>query len=248
MHVAQPVRDAAPAQPQRLLWFLDDWRPDQAHVRGLLRYLLTRYGARFTELYAGVTQGDLVQLWGIELRDLQADEVIAGVDALRKAKWPPTAGEFVEWCRPAIDPEQSHAEAVAQMVARQQGSDRWSHPAIYWAATTIGQHDLLHLSWQQIRARWCKALDAQLSRSTWPDVPPRREALPAPGETTLSREQADAVMADLRAKVAPPPSRKVGLAWAQAVLQRHADGDQSLPAISLQFAREALGIDARAGA
>lgn len=152
-------------------------------VDRLFGRLSAMYGARFADMWAGLDLAVVKAAWAEDLGDLATDEIARGVSACKLRDWPPTLPEFLALCRPALDPEQAFSEAVQQMALRDQGRDRWSHPAIYWAAITVGSFDLRNASWSAIKGRWSRLLQAELSKGEWPEVPPRMAALPAPGET-----------------------------------------------------------------
>jgi hypothetical protein len=124
------------------------------------------------------------------------EEIRRGFDACRKSfEWPPTLPEFLKACRPELDPEAAFYEAVAQMHKRRHpvrrgdelvAEDVWSHPAIYWAAVRFGG-DLMNSTYSQVKGRWKAALDEAMKDC--PEVPPVRQALPAPGRTTVSAEE-----------------------------------------------------------
>ena len=74
-------------------------------------------------------------------------------------------------------------EAIEQMARRESGRDRWSHPAIYWAAAKIGAYELGSKTLRDLNAEWRKAFGDQLALGQWPEIPERLPALPAPGHT-----------------------------------------------------------------
>lgn len=121
-------------------------------------------------------------------------EVAEGLRACRRMfpDWPPAVGEFIQACRPGLIPENAFHDAVKGMTARQRGEiGEWSHPAVYWAATDVGRHDLLNCGYTVMKARWERALAAQLARSEWPPIPVPAPALPAPGTASATREDAE---------------------------------------------------------
>lgn len=147
------------------------------------------------------------QSWSAGFADegITFDEIRRGIAAMRKAKYTPSLGEFMSACRPALDYEAAYHEAVHQMQIRHKPVvrdghrvtlDKWSHPAIFWAAAHIGT-DFSTLTYSQIKGRWKQALDSELQRSRG-DVPPFREALPAPCKATISPEEAQRHVAGLR--------------------------------------------------
>lgn len=152
-------------------------------VERLFARLSAMYGARFADMWSGLDMAKVKAAWAEDLGDLTLDEVTRGVSACKLRDWPPTLPEFLSLCRPSLDPESAFSEAVQQMALRDQGRDRWSHPAIYWAAVTIGAFDLRNMAWSAIKPRWSRVLQAELAKGEWPEVPPRLEALSAPGGT-----------------------------------------------------------------
>lgn len=121
---------------------------------------------------------------------LMPSEIKTGLVACRKQfAWPPSLPEFLSACRPNLEPEVAWQEAVKQMAQRAFEKDVWSHPAIYWTASEIGEFDLKNLTYVAIKARWCKTLEANLKKEL-PPVPPRLIALPPSGMTTAEVEEA----------------------------------------------------------
>lgn len=146
--------------------------------------------------------------WAEALAGYSPDEIKRGLEACLTRVFPPTLPEFLMLCRQPLDFEAAFVEAVEQLRLREAGEDRWSHPAIYWAAASIGQFDMRNASWGSIKARWTAALQAELSKREWPEIPPRREALPAPGRCTVPPDVAQQRLAGIRdmlaAKLAAP--------------------------------------------
>jgi len=72
---------------------------------------------------------------------------------------------------------------------------------------------------------------------------PRKE-LPAPGEARLSREGAAKMLRDLQAAgiVKSGPYIIDGKRWARRIIERVANGDQTLLKIQIDMAREALAL------
>src|SRR5690606_32532933 len=134
------------------------------------------------------------EVWAEALADYSVDEIKHGIDACLTRDWPPTLPEFLKLCRPALDYERAFVEAVEQLRRRDQDADHWSSPAVYWAATKIGAFDMSAMRYDQIKARWAKAIDearGEIRAGALPnEVPKRLVALPAPGETTVPPEEA----------------------------------------------------------
>ena len=180
-------------------------------------------------------------VWGSELRGYTPDELKRGLSA--KFDYPPGCDEFQAACRPVADIRALWGEACEQMRIRLQGrqEDRWSSPRVYWAAIAIGAHDLNLLGWEQIRARW----ETALAQARDDEIPEYRAALPAPGNTKLSRDEARARLAELRTRMGLAPVDESGRGnkdWALRLLDREYRGERLQP-IQTQMAREALGFE-----
>ena len=118
-------------------------------------------------------------------------EIKAGMKACRtRFAWPPSFAEFMSACRQPMDFESAFCEAIEQLRRREHGEDQWSHPAIYWASVSIGSFDMRNATWGGIKARWTATLQAELEKREWPDVPLPMVSLPAPGNTSVSPEEA----------------------------------------------------------
>lgn len=170
----------------------------RAWVIRIFARLEDRYGAAWADRYGASPRDRLLDTWAADLGDLSAPELARGLQACRDLRFPPTLPQFRQLCRPAVNHEAAFHEAVEQLHRRQSGEDAWSHPAIYWTATRIGAHELRNATWATIRGRWTAALDAELAHGAWPPVPPRLEALPAPGRGETNAEQARAAIGRLR--------------------------------------------------
>lgn len=137
----------------------------------------------------------------------------------RMYDWPPSITEFIKACRPGLDPETAFHEAVQGLSARRRGEmGNWSHPAVYHATVDVGQHDILNCSYQVMRGRWERALNAQLSRGEWPPVPSASVALTAPKKTEQTNEQAAQSLEALGATDLVNRPRRDHRAWAARIL------------------------------
>jgi len=149
-------------------------------VTRLLEFMLGAYGSRFSDQWRGVDAAIMRGVWERAIADYSREEVTAGVNRCKAMKFPPTLPEFLMLCRPPVNYEAAHAEAVEQMSARDRGRDDWSRPAIYWAAARMG-NEIKALPYSAIKYRWQRALDAatrDCERGVLGDVPPRVLALP----------------------------------------------------------------------
>lgn len=163
----------------------------------LFAHLAACYGARFTDMWRDVDPATMKRVWAEELAGYAPEEIVRGLSACRTRDWPPTLPEFLKLCRPPLDYEAAFCEAAEQMYRRQSGLDRWSHPAIYWAAARMGR-DVMALAYDVARARWKALLDEAIERvrtgELSAEVPMRADALPAPGGTVASAADARAIL------------------------------------------------------
>jgi len=162
------------------------------------------YPKRWRDQFESPTHIDLLkQCWGEELDEqgITFDEVKQGLKrCVAMYDWPPSFPEFVKACRPSLDYERAFLEAIEQMRLRDSGKDRWSNPAIFWAATKLGS-DLKNNPYQSIKIRWKDALDKAIEdviSGTLPSaVPARLTALPSPGKISVSPEEAKKRFAEI---------------------------------------------------
>lgn len=190
-------------------------------VDRLFARLSASYGARFSDMWAGLDLAVVKSVWADDLSDLTTVEVARGVEQCRVARFPPTLPEFLSMCRPGLEPEAAFAEAVRQMALRDQGRDAWSHPAIYWAAATIGGFELRNAAWVAIKGRWSRLLAAELAKGEWPAVPVRCEALPGPGQVSADPARVGRLVAGALRK-----SMEVGdRSWVARIEAKAAAGD-----------------------
>lgn len=172
-----------------------------------------RFGTLWHQRYAGIPITRVMDTWCEDLADLTPAQIKNGVDGTRNLKFPPTLAEFRELClKSNVDPYMAYEEAIRQMHKRHtDGSDVWSHPAIYWSAVRIGDFDMRNSTWESIKRRWTGYLQEELAKATIDPVPPPRVALVAPGKTTITAEQAKAncarikeMMRDVTSKMTMP--------------------------------------------
>lgn len=152
----------------------------------LIDRLSAMYGQKFTDQWHGVDPAYLKSVWSEELASYSADEIKTGLIGCRSKVWPPTLPEFLMLCRPAIDHESAFVEACNEIAKRSTNSDKWSHPAIYWAAVKFGSD--LNVKYELVKNRWSKALAGELEKGSWDQVPRRVDALCAPGQNQSTPE------------------------------------------------------------
>lgn len=206
-------------------------------IAHLMMKMQAMYGAKFTQQWQGIDPGILQNEWAEQLAGFTGDELAAGLAACRERPFPPTLPEFMVLCRPPIRPEVAFHEAVHCLRQRQKGErGDWTHPAIYHAAISIGQHDIMNCSYVQLRTRWDKALSDQLAKGEWTPVPEASIALPEPRKTQMSDEEAKKAMQRLGAGGVLDKSGRDHKDWARKIL----DDPKGRPLAMVAMARRAL--------
>ncbi|OWT69227.1 MULTISPECIES: hypothetical protein [unclassified Achromobacter] len=206
------------------------------------------YGAKFAQQWQGLTPRELRESWDEKLAGLNESEVRTALVACLSRDWPPTVPEFLRLCRPWMNAEVAYHDAVAGMAARRRGEmGLWPHPAVYWAAVATGTHDLLGSTYGAIKGRWERAFSDELAKGYWADVPPVREALPAPGQTQATKEEAEAALKKMGA-VDVLTAKPQGTAWANKILAEHdRKGGKRYSLTVVAMAKRALGMELNAG-
>ena len=211
-------------------------------VERLFERMLLDYGKKFSDQWGGADTDALIAHWSRELAGYSGPELKRGLEALSTREWPPTLPEFKKLCRRPMDALTAYYEAVAGVQARADGKyGKWSHPAIYWAAMPLS-FDLREQAFSQVKARWEAALNEQMDKGEWTEIPQAMVALPAPGKGVTAREEASRRLRELGAATVVKDFRGGdSLGWAKRLLEREAAGEALLP-IQSRFAREALGM------
>lgn len=216
----------------------------QSWVEKMFDKMLLDYGKKFVDQWAGADPDKLIAHWAREMASYTGPEIKRGLTAMEGRDWPPSLPEFKKMCRPPVDDMKAYYEAVEGVTARERGElGIWSHPAIFWAASRM-TFDLREQTYSHNKTRWEKALADEMEKGEWPAIPAPMLALPEPGKGKLAKEEALRRLRELQADglIKQPDSRINHLGWAHKILKRHENRDQSLPSVSLRFAREALGI------
>jgi len=224
---------AAPRAALRLDW-----------AERLIERMRALYGAQFARQWESVAPDRLSQIWAKELAGFTGAEIAAGLAACKTRPWPPTLPEFMALCRPWLDAQVAFQKAVAGMSAMRKGEiGNWPHPAVYWAAVRVGTHDVLACGWQTMRNRWEAALAEVLAQGAWHPIPAPAAQLPAPGKTSLGRDEAQRLMAQVRqvtGETAMPGSHVTDhKAWARKILAN----PKGRAAAAIRMAQQALGLD-----
>lgn len=132
------------------------------------------------------------ETWARALSGYTGEEIKKGVE--HTYSFMPDCDAFKLVCRPSSNYETLFYEAVEQMRKRRTNEDKWTNAGVYHAAVGLGG-DLSSLPYQNLKGRWKVALDqarelienGELENK----IPERKEALPAPGKITVSREESE---------------------------------------------------------
>ncbi|MEN2672589.1 hypothetical protein [Herbaspirillum huttiense] len=211
-------------------------------IESLFQRMTFAYGAKFADQWKGIDPEGLKRHWAEKLAGLTGEQLKAGVAKLDTLDWPPSLPQFIRLCKPTVEAVAAYYEALAGIEARKRGEmGKWSHPAIFWAATPMA-YDFDQMTYSQIKHRWERALDEQLDKGEWRDIPKPVLALPEPGKTGLSREKAAQLVKDYGAEgvVKSATSKTDHKYWARKIKARQKRGDKSLTLIQIKFADEAL--------
>lgn len=217
-----------------------------AWTEKLFTRLTTMYGNKFLDMWKGLDLYAVKQAWAEDLAGFSGEEIKRGLDWCKTQAWPPTLPEFMTACRHPIDPKTDWAEACEQMRIRLQGNggDVWSRPQVYWAAVSIGWYDLNQTPWEQIKARWMNALE----NASTQDIPEYKAALPKPGQTTTTREDAAKRLREIAKQTGVPTTPGTpGIAWARRLAEREASGE-AMSIIQKRMWRDALGANVETSA
>lgn len=207
-------------------------------VERIFDVMLATFGKKFIDQWVGVEPEKLQAHWAAKLAIYSPAELKRGIDALEKLTFAPTLPEFQRLCRPPIDPLAAYYEAVQGVTAREMGEiGQWSHPAIFWASVAIGAHDLKASTYSAISKRWEAALQAEIDKGVWVDIPKPMIALPAPSKRETDRAVAAKVLGGLRDMSGN--GKADYRRWAKKILERVAAGEQ-MPVVSVRMANEAL--------
>lgn len=196
------------------------------------------YAAKFAEQWKGADIGMVKALWAEELGGYSPAEIAAGLEGCRKRDWPPTLPEFLKLCRPPLNHTMLWYEAQTAARERDQGKvGTWSAPWVFAAFREMA-FEVRSGEFGKHGERWRFELERAKSafeRGEIPDeIPEPSKALPEPEPP--SREQAKQRAAELN--IATPKMRR-GTEWAEALLQRVANGAR-VPIAHIDMAKRAL--------
>ncbi len=197
------------------------------------------YGSKFKLMWGDSDINHVKAVWTQELSKLSRDEIAKGANSLVNQEYCPTLPQFIKLCRTDIDSVAAYYEALNGVIAREKGEmGEWSHPAIFWASVKIGSFDLKNQTYSNIKARWERALDEEINKGQWSDIPKAQIALPAPA-TQATKDIADKYLAETQI-IKKQESKTDHKRWAKVILQREKDGDKTLTHIQLSMAKDAM--------
>lgn len=149
-------------------------------VEHILAEMKMLFGNLFDNQWKGVDYGEMISFWEKRLSGYTNDELRRGFNALEGLKYPPTLPEFMQLCRPPIDPMKAYHEAVKGVRERHEGRmGEWSHPAIFWASASMA-YDLMNKPLSAVEAMWKSKLNEELSKTSWQPIPEISPRLPEP--------------------------------------------------------------------
>ena len=179
----------SPSTPARL--------PDEA-VSTVLTRLRAMHGDTFDRRWAGVEIADLRDTWAAGLAGISGQELAAGLRAAAAHRWVPTLPEFAAMCQPWREP-QAGFELAQRLMRQRIAGQPADWPAVWlWSAARRMGGDMLALPWAKAAGRWESAVSAarrdadagRLPVSVPEFVPGNTLALPRPGQTRITREEA----------------------------------------------------------
>jgi hypothetical protein len=208
-------------------------------VEKLFERMVGLYGNKFLDMWGKTDLLQVKAIWAQELGKLSREEIAKGANALINQEWCPTLPQFIKLCRTDIDSVTAYYEAVNGVVAREKGEiGEWSHPAIFWASVKVGSFDLKNQTYSNIKARWERALDEEINKGEWSDIPQAQIALPPPA-TPATKDIAEKYLAETQI-IKKQESKTDHKRWAKIILQREKDGDKTLTHIQLSMAKDAM--------
>jgi hypothetical protein len=157
----------------------------------LFEQLSGQMGGKFLESFGNARAEIMASEWSQGLAGFSRAEISRGVAACRGRRFAPTLGEFAQLCRPCLDPEVAHREAVRGLQARRAGQvGEWSHPAVYRAAVALSW-DLRDKPYAAVRNLWAHVLQEEFFRGWGDGIPPAPIAItrqePTPADPAVAR-------------------------------------------------------------
>jgi hypothetical protein len=185
---AQRPRSSATTAPSTSLPASSD-SPQRLAVRELFKRLQGILGTALGSVYSGADADLVIDEWGRALASFTEQELRNGLDRVATRRFAPNLPEFLQLCRPALDPETAWNEAAEGMREHAEGRRfAWSHPAVYFAAREMN-YELRTSTFRAQSRRWEYELACQWSRKLFEPIPDptlKRLAEPVQQECTPS--------------------------------------------------------------
>jgi hypothetical protein len=138
-------------------------------IAQIFKEMKMAYGQRFVDKWGFLNPEEMADYWIRKMRGCTMREIRNGLDNL--PQHPPEPHEFFKICRPPPDVARSYREAIDGLTSRGRGErGYWSHPAIFWAASPM-RHEILSLTYPQVKEQWQAALEIQMSKGEWEEIP-----------------------------------------------------------------------------
>ena len=156
------------------------------------------HGDAFDRRWTGVAIADLRDTWAAGLAGISGQELAAGLRAAAAHRWVPTLPEFAAMCQPWREAQAGY-EMAQQLMRQRIAGQHADWPAVWlWAAAQRMGGDLLALPWSKAAGRWESAVSAarrdadagRLPAAVPEFVPGNTLALPRPGQTRITRDEA----------------------------------------------------------
>lgn len=212
----------------------------QHWIESLFEKMLFTYGSKFTDQWNGVDLDGLKKFWAEKLGELRPEQLKVGVSKLSTLDWPPSLSQFIKLCCHSIESVNAYYEALYGLEERDKGNiGYWSHPAIFWAASKIS-FDLRNQTFSQIKSRWEKELEYQLSLNSWNEIPIPSIQLPEPGKSKLSVENQKKLMNEYNATNIVNINRKDYKQWARNIIELSKDIKNNITSVQIDYAKRAL--------
>lgn len=215
-------------------------------VERIFQRMHGRFGNAFTEKFrVGRLDADGEDIGVLNAKAVWAEE-LAGYtpDELKRAlahryAFPPSLDEFQRAARPTLD-----LQALLHLAIREMGNRRnrlpehWPDCRTFWAAQRLGM-DLLTWDVPKLQKRWELAWVEAAADASKP-IPAATDinALPAPGKTTLSREEAQKLSGAIGLKLSV--GGRSHEAQARRNLQNICNAPDELPRVTIEYALGAL--------
>lgn len=212
---------------------------EQRGIDKLFAQMAGMYGSKFADLWAGVDAEQVKKVWVAGLAGVTGQEIAQGIDACMSRNFPPTLPEFRNLCRPPLDTHALMLVAMRELANRENRQpESWPSNRLFWAAQRIAYDlrtcDKPERMLKRFELAWFEAgADANKPIPTVADA----SALPAPGKTTISRDEAQKRANQIGLRVGGASTvEKI----AHANLTAICDNAEKYPRCTIEYALKAL--------